>query len=446
MYLHCVGLNHQTASVSLRERMAFDEVKTRAVLAYLDPGVHGQVSTAVGMAILSTCNRVEIYMATPDLQADALLDCLAEIHRIPRDEFEPHVYHLLDERAIQQLFRVAAGLDSQVLGEPQILGQVSQALDLARSQNAAGPLISRLLQAAIYAGKRVRAETRIGHNPVSIPSLAVRLAEGAVPDLNHAQVVVNGAGDMAELVVEALRKRSTCQVLVVNRSLEHALELANRWGAEATTSERLEAALISADILVSSTSAPHIVIPLSLVEKTMQLRPGRPLLAIDIAVPRDIDPQVGDLPGICLRDIDGLNQQMEQSLAERRRAVPMAEAIVAEEVARFLDFLRTLEVLPLIADLHQQAEAIRQHELEKSLRRLPDLSERERAGIEAMTRAIVKRMLDAPITRLRAEAQHPNAVEYTSVARMLFGLSDQGGGCDLPGGTCPQATQGGHER
>jgi glutamyl-tRNA reductase len=445
MHLHCVGLNHQTASLNLRERMAFDEEKTRAALACLGCGVHGQVSNACEMVILSTCNRVEIYTASPDSQIDSLLTCLADLHRIPRSEFEPHLYHLMDEQAVQHLFRVAAGLDSQVLGESQILGQVSQALDLARSQNTAGPIISRLFQAAIFAGKRVRAETHFGQNPASIPSLTAGLIARAVPHLDRAQVVLIGAGEMAQLVMAALRKRSTCDILVVNRSLARARELAQAWGAEATTFEHLEAALTKADCVVSSTGAPHTVIPLSLVAKAMQLRPERPLLAIDIAVPRDIDPQVGKLPGVGLIDLDSLNQGLEQSLAERRRAVPLVESILAEEVAHFLNFLKTLDVLPVIADLHQKAEAIRQNELEKSLRRLPDLSEGERASIEAMTRAIVNRLLDAPITRLRAEAHCAFAAEYTSVARTLFGLPVQGNGCELSGGPCPMATQGASE-
>jgi glutamyl-tRNA reductase len=320
-------------------------------------------------------------------------------------------------------------LDSLVLGESQILGQVTNALELARGQKAAGPLLSRLFQDAISAGKRTRTETHISRNPASVSSLAANLAEGAVADLDRAQVVVIGAGEMAELAVEALRKRGAARILVANRSRSRAGKLAGRWGAQATTFEGLEAALTSADIVISSSGAPHPIIRLPLAARVMQLRPDRPLVAIDIAVPRDIEAEVGNLPGVHLVDIDNLNQRLEQSLSLRMQEVPRVEAILAEEEARFMMFLNTLEVLPLIGDLHRQAEAIRQSELEKSLRRLPNLSEVEKSHIEALTRALVKHLLDGPVNRLRAEAQGAHGTEFTSVARSLF---------DLPAETTPR--------
>jgi glutamyl-tRNA reductase len=449
MHVHCLGLNHQTANISLRERMAFDDEKITATLARLSDEFNAQAGEVNEMVILSTCNRVELYAASPLSAPPLLLACLADFsHGLKREEFEPYTYHLVDRPAITHLFRVAAGLDSLVLGEPQILGQVTHALELARGQNAAGLLLSRLFQAAILAGKRARTETGISRNPASVSSLAAGLAERAVPRIDLAQVVILGAGEMADLAVEALRKRGVSQILVLNRTLARARELAGRWDAQAGTFEHLEIALVHADIVIASTGAPQTIIQSALAEQVMHLRPDRPLVAIDIAVPRDIDPEVGNLPGISLYDIDSLKQQLEHSLAERSRQVPLVETILAEEQDRFMAYLKTLEVLPLIADLHQQADAIRQSVLEKTLRRLPDLNEAERAHIVAMTRSLVKRLLDAPIRRLRAEAetqsetwsQCPYGPEYASVVRSLFGLSIQAkfrpGSDPLP----PQAT------
>jgi len=440
MHIHCLGLNHITASLDLLERLVFSEEQTRAALARLGCGAESQTAAIGEMVILSTCNRVELYTVSNEAGLDPLIDFLAELQDIPRKEFEPHLYQFLDQGAISHLFRVAAGLDSLVIGEPQILGQVTHALELARGQNAAGPLLSRLFQAAISAGKRVRTETYISRNPASISSLAASLAEYVAPPLDQAQIVVLGAGEMAELAVEALRKRGANRILVINRTLARADELAQRWGSHATTFEHIEAALASADILISSTGAPHTLIHPPLAAQVMQLRPERPMIMIDIAMPRDIDPDVASVPGVQLYDMDSLNQQLEQSIAVRLQEVPLAEGIIAEEESRFMAYLQTIDILPLIADLHQQAELIRTSLLEKTLRRLPDLNELEIERIDAMTQALVKRLLDAPIMRLRAEALCPYGTEYASVARTLFGLPTQDQTCYFTHGPCPAAS------
>jgi glutamyl-tRNA reductase len=318
---------------------------------------------------------------------------------------------------------VAAGLDSLVLGEPQILGQVTQAFELARSQNTAGPLLSRLFLTALRAGKRARTETAISHNPASIASVAVRFAEGIVADLRAARVLVLGAGEMAELVLKALRKRGVSQVQVLNRTLARARALAEASGASAATFERLPQALWEADILIASTGAPHTILPTALAAEILADRRGRPLAIIDIAVPRDVDPQVADLPGVRLFDLDALQHHLASSLARRAREAPRVEAILAEMQAEFEQYLAMLDVFPLIAELHQRAEAIRQAELEKTLRRLPDLGEAEREHLDALTQALVKKILHAPITRLRTSAGQAEAVDYAVVARALFDLS-----------------------
>ncbi len=420
MHIHCLGLNHTTAPVSLREKLDFSEEAVQASLARL--GCGGGLQSVSGLVILSTCNRVELYAVAAEMAYGELETFLYEARGVDVEELRPHLYQYSDADAVEHLMRVAAGLDSLVIGEPQILGQVTRALELARAQDASGPLLNRLFQAAIHTGKRAHTETGISRNPASVSSLASRLCEQAHPDLRSAQVVVLGAGEMAELAVEALRKRGAQKILVVNRTLERARRVAGRWQAEVSTFESIQSALTRADILIASTGAPHTLIHPEMVAAAMQARPERSLMLIDIAVPRDIDPEVADVPRVRLVDIDTLNERLETSLAERSADIPLVEAIIAQEQADFLEFLSSLSVLPLIANLRQQAEAIRQKELERTLRRLPRLSEAERQYIELMTQALVKKILESPTRRLRQEASSGNGIEYAALTRALFDL------------------------
>jgi glutamyl-tRNA reductase len=425
MHIHCLGLNHTTADIELREKLAFTENSVRAALARLGCGNGVQPDAVSEMVILSTCNRVEIYAIAPRAAFEALEDFLADVRDVPRVAFTSHMYHLLDHEAIAHLFRVAAGLDSLVLGEPQILGQVMQAFELARGQNATGPVLSRLFQAALRAGKRARTETAISHNPASISSVAIRLAESEVHDLPNARVLVVGAGEMAELAVEALRKRGVAEVQVVNRTLARARKLAGRWGGGASTFENLPEVIKWADILITSTGAPHTIISKELVAGIMSQRVERALAIIDIAVPRDVDPSVNEIPTVSLYDIDTLQEHLEYSLARREKEVPQVEAILEEVQAEFEDYLAMLDVIPLIAEMHQRAESIRRNELDKTLRRLPDLDEGQREHLNLLTQALVKKLLHAPITQLRSAAGGPQAVEYATAARKLFDLEAQ---------------------
>jgi glutamyl-tRNA reductase len=298
-------------------------------------------------------------------------------------------------------------------------------------------VLSRLFQTAIRAGKRARTETRISHNQVSIASLAAKLSEELIPALQDAEIVILGAGEMAELSVEAMRKRKASAILVVNRTQERARSLADRWQAESDTFENLAVALSRADVLVSSTGAPHLMISSSMVSKAMTVRPDRPLLLIDLAVPRDIDPQVAQIPNVHLYDIDGLNANLERSLNERAKEIPQVQAILAEESGAFSEFLQSLDMRPLIVDLRQQAETLRQMELEKTLRRLPNLTDDERQRIEALTLSLVNKMLHSPTLRLREEANCPHAPQYAAVARTLFGLSGDRCACHFSDKSCP---------
>jgi glutamyl-tRNA reductase len=435
MHIFSIGLSHISAPVDLRERLAFSEEQIRASLSRLSCG--HLASNLAEMIILSTCNRIEIYAVSSQIKYSELEIFLSGTRGVARGEFITHLYYHKEEDVARHLFNVAAGLDSLVVGEPQILGQVTRALELARGQNTAGPILNRLFQSAIHAGKRARTETGISRNPASVSSLAASLAERAVHKISDAQMVILGAGEMAELAVEALRKRGANRILVVNRTLERAHSLAQSWDAQATTFENLNVALASADIVIASTGAPHTIVTTGMVNQIMQARPQRPLVLIDIAVPRDIDPETANIPHVRLFDMDNLNAQLEHSLAERMAEVPQVKTILEEELAQFEEYMKSLEMLPIIADMRQQAELIRQGVLEKTFRRLPDLTETERDRIESMTQALVKKILDAPTQRLRAEASCPHAPEYAAVARTLFGLHQGDGLCGFSGNVCP---------
>ena len=414
-----IGLNHTTAPLDLRERLALNEDSVRALFATPLRGSECPVSEAL---ILSTCNRTELYAVSSDASFDSLETYLSDATDVPADLFGPYLYRLSGADAVRHLLRVAAGLDSLVLGEPQILGQVTRAFNLARSLGSTGPLLSRLFQSAIHAGKRVHTETAIGRNPASVASLAASIAERAVTEIATAQVAILGAGEMAELAVEALRKRGAQRITIINRSLERVRVLAERWSTGAAPFDLLQENLGEIDILITSTSADSVLISREMVENVMRQRPDRPLLFIDIAVPRNIDPAAAEVPNVMLYDIDHLNTRLEQSLAQRLAEVPRAEAIVAEEEYKFLDYLNISGMMPIIADLHQQAENIREAELAKTLRHLPNLTDDEREHLEALTRALVNKLLAEPTKRLRIEATSPHSQQYAEVTRKLFGL------------------------
>jgi glutamyl-tRNA reductase len=437
MHIFCLGLNHTTTNINLREQLSLNDEAIRSALSRLACGHLS--SSMIELVILSTCNRVELYAASSQLAFAELEAFLSDVCAVPVGQFHSSCYRYQDVNAAHHLFKVAAGLDSLVIGEPQILGQIVHALELSRGQNMAGPVLNRLFQSALHAGKRARTETGISRNPASVSSLAASLAEQAVQPIADARVVILGAGEMAELAVEALRKRGVNRILVVNRTLERAHVIADRWNANIATFESLDDALISADILIASTGAPHTILSAESVGKAMKIRPHRPLFLIDIAVPRDIDQDAGELQNVKLYDIDNLNAKLEHSLAERMDEVPTVELILEEEIKDFAEYIKSLDMLPIIADIRQQAESIRRELLEKTLRRLPDLSEAERDRIEAMTQAMVKKILQAPTHRLRAEASCPHAPEYAAVARTLFGLQKDGL-CDFSGQACPLST------
>jgi glutamyl-tRNA reductase len=421
-HIYCLGLNHKTANLALRERLAFPQHQLETSLARLGCGDNSSWKEIENIVILSTCNRVELYGIGTQPIFDKLETFLSEIQSIPTSEFSSELYKLVDEEAVQHLFNVAAGLDSMVIGEPQILGQVTEAYAVARKHGTIGKILSRLFQTAIRTGKRARTETTINHNPASIASVAANLISKTVPDLPAAKIMVLGAGEMAELAFESLRKRGAKSVLVVNRTLARAQELANRWGGQAAAFETLSEYLLDMDIVISSTGAPHTLIRPPMVAEVLKQRPQRPLVFMDIAVPRDVDTEVNNIPGVYLYDIDTLSNHLESNLAQREAEVPKVQAIVAEERKSFEEYLATLDVIPIIVNMRNQADSIRQEEIRKAIRRIPDLTPEMEDQIDALTKSIVNKILHSPTVRLRKEANGFDAADYANIARALFDL------------------------
>jgi glutamyl-tRNA reductase len=436
MQILCLGLSHHTAPVELREPLNYSGEALEAALAgFCEPAA--QPACAAELVILSTCSRLELYAAVQsadaagDIQPDKrealfapLLNFLAQTRGLFAADLDDRFYRLIGPEAVEHLGRVASGLDSMILGEPQILGQVGEAYSAALRHGSAGPVLSALFRSAIHAGKRSRAETGISRSVATLSSAAVKLAENVVGPLAARPVLIVGAGEVAESAAAALSSRGAAHITVVNRTRARAVQLAERWGAQTLPFEQLGEALAAADIVLTSTGAPHAVISFDAARAALAARPTRPLVLIDLAVPRDVEPAARRLPNTHYFDIDDIEAHLDAARAERRQEVPRVEAIVAEETRAFLAWFANLEVTPLIVDLRAKAEAIRRAEVDKTLRRLPALGEAERRQIETMTEALVNKLLHDPTLRLKAEAGLGQSSEYADAARYLFALDD----------------------
>jgi glutamyl-tRNA reductase len=391
MRLLLVGTSHRLAPVEIRERVALDSEGESALAHQLGEG---------GEAVcLSTCNRTELYLATADPNAagERATAELAEVGGIPRGELEPYVYRLEQDAAAAHLFRVAAGLDSLIPGEGEIQGQVRAAYE----RGAVGPLLDRLFRHALQTGKRVRSETAIGERPASVASAAAALAAQVFGDLTGRRILVVGAGKVGELAARHLVGRGASLSFVANRTLDRASSVAARFGAAALPLAEIERELADADIVVSSTSAREQIVSREQVEHALPARKGRPLLLLDLAVPRDVDPEIRRLHGTFLYDIDDLQAVVEETLSGRRGEAARAEAIVAAEGERFRAWLASLDAVPAITSLRERAEEIRRGELAKASGRLEGLSEHERHAVESLTSQIVNKLLHEPIMRLK---------------------------------------------
>jgi glutamyl-tRNA reductase len=408
-----VGTSHHRAPVELRERVAVPRDRV-AELARALAGAEGEA------VCLSTCNRTELYMAGADAEERAEA-ALVELSGLEDSELSPALYRLRDEAAALHLFRVAAGLDSLVPGEGEILGQVRAAYE----SGATGPMLDRVFRQALYAGKKVRSQTAIGESPASVSSAAAALAQQVFGDLARRRILLVGAGKVSDLAARNLISRGAEIAWVANRTLDSATDLARRFGGEALPIDRIGPELARADVVVSSTSAPDYVLRRADVEAAVSGRKGRPLLFIDLAVPRDVDPEIGALPDCYLYDIDDLEAVVSETLAGRRQEGERAESIVAEEAERFREWRASLDVVPAIASLRAHAEEIRATELAKAEGRLGRLSEGERRAVDSLTSQIVNKLLHLPTVRMKEAAAAADGVVYAEAVRHLFGLEDE---------------------
>jgi glutamyl-tRNA reductase len=413
--LALVGVSHHQAPVELRERVAVD-LDAAASLAR-------RIANGCEAVVLSTCNRTELYLAC---EHEAPLEehggrALVELAGDRGAALAPVLYRLRDDSAALHLFRVSAGLDSLVPGEGEILGQVRDAFEVG----AAGPLLGRLFRQALYAGRRARVETAIGESPASVPAAAAALAQQVFGSLDGRNVLLIGAGKMSELTARNLRSRGATIAAVANRTLAHGEELARQVEARAIGLDALTDALAAADVVVASTSAPGFVVDRAGAEAALRTRRGRPLLFVDLAVPRDIDPALSDIDGCFVYDIDDLEAVVEESLAGRRAEAVRAERIVASEAERFREWQASLAVVPAIASLRAHAEEIRATELAKAESRLGRLPEDDRRFVEAVTSQIVAKLLHLPTVRLKEAAAEADGVVYAEVVRHLFGLGEE---------------------
>ena len=419
-----VGTSHRHAAVELRELVAFGSGRAGEIAATLA----GEDGEAVA---LSTCNRTELYLACED-SAGALergAGALAALAGLPAGELEGSLYTLLDEDAVLHLFRVAAGLDSMIRGEGQILGQIRSAYEAAQEADATGPALHRLFRHALRAGKRVRTETGIAENPASVATAAAELVERVFEDIRGTKVLLLGAGKIGELAALELVARGASGIVVANRSLERASRLAERFGGRAASLEALDAELALADVVVSSTGSVGYLVTAEHVERALAGRRERPVFFVDIAVPRDLDPAINDLPGCYLYDIDDLQRVVTESAEGRTEEMDRAEAIVTDEAEEFRAWQRSRDVVPAITSLREFAETIRAQELARAGPRLGALSPRERRAVESLTTQIVNKLLHLPTVRLKEAAAAPtgavDGVHYAEAVRHLFGLVEE---------------------
>ncbi|MEG6523504.1 glutamyl-tRNA reductase [Desulfotomaculum sp. 1211_IL3151] len=423
MLIAVIGVNHRTAPLHVREKLAFPEWGMKDSLKKLM-----SYSGMDGCAIVSTCNRTEIYIAPMELDAgmSSVWSFLSEKSGLDISEIKNFTFcHTLYD-AIRHLFRVVSGLDSMILGETQILGQVKKAYELALEAKTTNVVLNTLFQQAITTGKRVRTETGIDQNPVSIPYAAVELAKQGLGALDGRSVLVVGAGEMSELTAVNLVANGVSSVIVSNRSYDRAVQLAEKFNGTAVKFDRLFQYMNQADIVISSTAAQHYVIKTPEMLQVMAERQGKPIMMIDIAVPRDIDPEVRKIANVTLYDVDNLQHVVDANLEERRKAAVQAEGIIEEELNEFMRWLATRFVVPTITALKKMGEEIKNRELVRAYNRMGDLTEREKKIIGSLANSIVNQILHNPVIKLKQYALTPEGHLYTEITQNIFNLEVEG--------------------
>ncbi|WP_078555389.1 glutamyl-tRNA reductase [Bacillus alkalicellulosilyticus] len=422
MHIIVVGLNYKKAPVEIREKFTFPESELPQALQKLR-----SMKSILECTIVSTCNRTEVYVVADQLHTGRYFTklFLSEWFGMDRQDFIPYIDIREDHHAIEHLFRVACGLDSMILGETQILGQIRDSFLFAQQNQATGTIFNQLFKQAVTLAKRAHSETEIGNNAVSVSYAAVELGKNIFGDFSDKHVVVLGAGKMSELTAKHLHSNGASQITVINRTEEKAAQLAKRFLGQAKPMEKLEQSLVEADILISSTGSRDYVISKELAKQAMKKRKGRPLFMVDIAVPRDLDPALAEFDDIYLYDIDDLQNIVQANLAERQKEAEKIELMVEEEIVEFNQWLSTLGVVPLISALRTKALAIQAETMESIERKLPDLSERDLKVLRKHTKSIVNQLLRDPITRVKELAGEEDSEQALALFTKLFALEDE---------------------
>ena len=430
MNLLLLGLSHHTAPVDLRERVDFS--KRGIVTALRELALRPTPAESV---VLTTCNRSEIYVACGDTERarEDLAGFMSRFHDVPETELTPHLYARTNGDVAQHLFRVAAGLDSLVVGEPQIFGQVKDAYATAAGEQCTGTLLNKLFPWSFTVGKRVRADTGLGEGAVSVSYAAISLARKIFGDLKGLSVLVVGAGEMAELTAVHLQSQQVERIAVTSRTLARASELAGKVGGAAVDWSSIAGELLRVDVVVTATGAPAPILTRTSIDQVMHARRNRPLFIIDVGVPRDVDPDCGDLEQVFLYNIDDLRAIVSENLARRQELTSRAEAMVSEAAEQFVVWLRSRGAIPTVVALRRQFEAVRQAELERLEPKLSRLAPDARARVEEITRVLVQKLLLTPTERLKSAGDAATAAQYAEAVTRLFDLDENRS--SLAGGT-----------
>lgn len=415
MTLLAFGINHKTAPVDIRERVAFSPSTLPEALR--DLTAHNRISEA---AILSTCNRTELYCGLDNGNPEEVLGWFREFHHLSRSELDPYIYAHPDKLAVRHILRVASGLDSMVLGEPQILGQMKQAYNTAREAGTVGRLLGRLFQHTFTVAKQVRTDTAIGASPVSVAFAAVNLAKQIFSSLTEHTALLVGAGETIELVARHLHESGIGRIIVANRTVERAHNLAAEFGGFAIALNEIPAHLAEADIVIASTASPLPILGKGMVESALKIRKHRPMFMVDIAVPRDIEPEVGKLEDVYLYTVDDLQEIIDEGLRSRQEAAQQAEEIIDTQVAHFMGWLRSLEAVSTIRQYRETGEALRNLVTEQALRQLQSGQEPE-AVIREFGRLLTNKLMHEPCAQLK-QASYDGRLELLEAARELFNL------------------------
>ena len=421
MSLLLVGLSHKTAPVDVRERLHFPDSRLQEALQRLTAQ-----SPIAESLILSTCNRMEVLAHSADAQRGVLLvkHFISDFHRQPEELIRPYLYDLTHSDVVRHVFRVASSLDSMVLGEPQILGQFKTAFSLARRAGAVGNTLSPLIHRAFYVAKRVRSETAISSSAVSVSYAAVELAKKIFDRLTGRTVLLLGAGKMSELAAKHLISQGITRLLVWNRTYQRAMDMAAVLQGEAIHPEELFRHIERADILICSTGSPGVILKKSDGQRLIQLRKNRPVFIIDIAVPRDVDPELNSLDDIFLYDIDDLQHVVDANLKHRQKEAQFAEGIIHEEVQSYINQTWGLDVAPAIVSLRQHWDSVRREELAKSRKKLGSLTREQEAGLDQLTQGLMNKLLHGPISEIKSLGQDPSAEQKIMAIKRMLGLKD----------------------